>query len=101
MGQGSFRLPECQEEEEEGDSAEEKCIFKKRTDEGTMAQNVTQDVVQILPQRKQANFRKARELTQVFLTKNNTRKWRQSSWQGRPPAPGSPRKPPESLTTIS
>lgn len=65
LGQGSFRLPECREEEEEGDSAEEKCIFKKRTDEGTMAQNVTQDVVQILPQRKQANFRKARELTQV------------------------------------
>lgn len=56
MGQGSFRLPECREEEEEGDSAEEKCIFKKRTDEGTMAQNVTQDVVQILPQRKRANF---------------------------------------------
>lgn len=65
MGQGSFRLRECQEEEEESDSAEEKCIFKKQTDEGTMAQNVTQDMVQILPQRKRVSFQKTRELAQV------------------------------------
>lgn len=56
---------ECQEEEEESDSAEEKCIFKKRPDEGTIAQNVTQDAVQILPQRKRVNFQKARELARV------------------------------------